>query len=383
MITMHNLNSFDDCIGKITEFKSDRCCEKIILFNELKKIVERKGGKMCSLDPLNYTTSHDKLYVICQDGHFFELCLNNAKKGRWCPNCHIFIGELIAKCALEHLLDKPFKKVRPIWLKMDNNAHLEIDMYNEEYNLGLEYHGIQHYKFIEYFHKTHDNFIKRVGYDKLKIDLCQKNNTKLIVVSYLIKQEDICKYIYEELIKLGYEIDQTKIDSFDMGNHKDALCKTIQITKIIEQKGGKLISGTVLSKDSILVILCENGHTWTTKAKYIKNDAWCHSCGLVVEDDTKLKISESVKKYNETEEGKQMKKESHEKRSITMKKEKDELRATITHKICGSKNCANKDIPQPVSAFTGKSNAKDGLQTNCKACVNVIKQEWRQKQKMQ
>lgn len=371
-----------DFKGNVIEFKDDRYCERIYLFNELKKIVENKGGKMYSSNPLNYTTSHVKLFIVCPDGHIFELCLNNAKKGRWCPNCHIYMGELISKCALEHLLEKPFKKVRPQWLKTDNNSYLEIDAYNEEYNLGLEYHGIQHYKFIQHFHKTQENFTKRLEYDKLKIELCIINNTKLIIVPYSVNHENICEFIYTELTKLGYDIPKERIESFSMTDFKDSLSKTIQIKNIIEQKGGILISGTVLDDKSPLTILCEKNHEWTTKAKYIKNDAWCHQCGTDVDDATKQKISESMKKYNETDKGKEIKKESHVKRSATMQKEKDELRATITHKICGNSNCANKDTMQQISAFNGKSNAKDGLQTNCKVCVNIIKQEWRHKQKI-
>lgn len=366
----------------ITEFKDDRYCERIYLFNELKKIVESKGGKMYSLNPLNYVTSHIKLYIICQDGHLFELCLNNARKGRWCPHCHIFMGELISKCALEHLLEKPFKKVRPSWLKMDNNANLEIDAYNEEENLGMEYHGIQHYKFIQHFHKTQENFTKRLEYDKLKIELCAKNNTKLIIIPYSINHKNICEFIHMELTKLGYDILKERVESFNMTDFKDSLSKTIQIRNLIEQKGGTLISGTVLDDKSLLTILCEYEHEWITKAKYIKNGAWCHHCGLDVDSDTKQKISESMKKFNKTDKGKEIKSKSHVKRTETMEKVKNDIRSTITHKICKNNNCENKGIMQSISAFNVKADAKDGFQTNCKACVNIIKQEWRQKQKL-
>ena len=374
-------NIKNDFMIHVSKSEDDKFLYILVNLNKAKKIIEAKGGKMISTT-LDYENAYSKLNIRCQDEHIFTCTLSNLNLNRWCPHCHIFMGELIAKCALEHLLEKPFIKVRPQWLKLDNNACLEIDAYNLEENLGMEYHGIQHYKFIRYFHKTQENFIKRLGYDKLKIELCISNNTKLIIVPYSVNHENICEFIHTELTKLGYTIPNERILSFNMTDFKDSLSKTIQIKNIIERKGGILVSGTVLDNKSLLTILCEKNHEWTTKAKYIKNDAWCHQCGIEVDDSTKRKISHSVKLYNETDKGKQIKKESHEKRSMTMQKEKDELRATTTHKICGNKNCANKDTLQPISAFNTKSDAKDGFQTNCKVCVNIIKQEWRQKQKL-
>jgi len=55
---------------------------------------------------------------------------------------------------------------------------------------------------------------------------------------------------------------------------------------------------------------------------------------------------------------------------------KQKLRAEITHKVCGK--CGEN---KKTCEYAKKSAAKDGLQTNCKVCVNVIKQEWRENAK--
>ena len=110
--------------------------------------------------------------------------------------------------------------------------------------------------------------------------------------------------------------------------------------------------------------------------KYIKNNSWCHECGYVVNDDTKKKISIGLKKYLQTDEGKKATKKSHTKRSKTMKKIRDKIRLTITEKKCFT--CSEV---KPINSFNKKSAAKDGLQTNCKICVNIIKQQWRKKVK--
>lgn len=62
----------------------------------------------------------------------------------------------------------------------------KIDLYNDELKLGIEYNGIQHYKFINYFHKSQENFLRRLEDDKIKLKLCQENNIKLIVIPYYV-----------------------------------------------------------------------------------------------------------------------------------------------------------------------------------------------------
>jgi hypothetical protein len=92
--------------------------------------------------------------------------------------------------------------------------------------------------------------------------------------------------------------------------------------------------------------------------------------------EKKDNIATGVKKFNATEKGKKLKQESHKKRSETMAKQKEEFRANLTEKQCGT--C--KETKQ-ISEFGSKKDAKDGHQPNCKICVLQIKQEWRKKQR--
>lgn len=90
-----------------------------------------------------------------------------------------------------------------------------------------------------------------------------------------------------------------------------------------------------------------------------------------------------MQEFNKTANGKQIKKESHAKRSITLQKKSENLIETTTHKVCGS--CKEN---LPIDSFNLKSSLGKGKfkgqlnrQTNCKKCVNIKKQEWRNKQK--
>ena len=55
-----------------------------------------------------------------------------------------------------------------MFIKNEENNNLEIDCFNEELKLCIEYNGKQHYEFIKFFHRNEDNFIKRQRDDLIK-----------------------------------------------------------------------------------------------------------------------------------------------------------------------------------------------------------------------
>jgi len=109
-------------------------------------------------------------------------------------------GESICCQAMEQIFNKPFKTVRPSFLKNpETKRNLELDCFNEELRIAVEYNGIQHYKWPNFTGQTKDEFIKQVQRDKLKIDLCDRNNILLITVPYHIKHEEIPNYLYRQV----------------------------------------------------------------------------------------------------------------------------------------------------------------------------------------
>jgi len=86
-----------------------------------------------------------------------------------------------------------FIKCRPSFLRNPKTGRcLELDCYNDQLKIGVEYNGKQHYTQVAFF-QNHDQFIKQQERDKLKIELCKKNNIKLLVVPYTVK--NIPEYI--------------------------------------------------------------------------------------------------------------------------------------------------------------------------------------------
>jgi hypothetical protein len=98
--------------------------------------------------------------------------------------------------ALEEIFQKPFSSVRPAWLRNpETNGTLEIDCYNDELKIGVEYNGMQHYVYPNIYHKTQEEFIKLVRRDQYKHNKCDENGVYLITVPYNVPQHKIKEYI--------------------------------------------------------------------------------------------------------------------------------------------------------------------------------------------
>lgn len=62
-----------------------------------------------------------------------------------------------------------------LFINPETNHWLRCDIFIESINVYIEVHGEQHYKFLEFFHKTKENFEKRKYLDKIKKKFMKKN----------------------------------------------------------------------------------------------------------------------------------------------------------------------------------------------------------------
>jgi hypothetical protein len=110
-------------------------------------------------------------------------------------------GEWHCARALHQLFPQyPFRKVRPTWLKNPETGHnLELDFYNDDLKLAIEYNGVQHYTFPNRFMRTKEEFIKQLRHDQIKKEVCQVRGVYLICVPYSIDGPDMPIYIYARL----------------------------------------------------------------------------------------------------------------------------------------------------------------------------------------
>ena len=119
-------------------------------------------------------------------------------------------GETECRKVLEEIFGYSFAKHRPDFLRnpvtsngIDSN-NLELDCFNSNLKLAVEYNGVQHYKYIPYFHKNKEAFQNQKYRDYMKRDICEKNGITLIEVPYTVKIQDIKSFLLSKLSSAGY-----------------------------------------------------------------------------------------------------------------------------------------------------------------------------------
>ena len=118
-------------------------------------------------------------------------------------------GELECRRVLEKLFRQSFPSCRPNFLSnpvTGGGYNLEIDCFNEGLRLGVEYNGVQHYKFSPYFHNSKEAFMNQKYRDDMKRRMCKDNGIMLIEVPYTVKQQDIEAHLIRELTYLGFKL---------------------------------------------------------------------------------------------------------------------------------------------------------------------------------
>lgn len=248
--------------------------KRIYSIDKANEYAKLKMGKCISTV---YKSTTDKLKWQCYNGHIWEAIFKNIKDhDSWCPYCNINLGEEITRNIFEILFNNKFIRLRPIWLNK-----LEFDGYCEELKLAFEYDGIQHYKFIEYFHKSEEDFKKQQEHDTLKNKLCEQNNIKLIRIPYIIKYDKIKDHIYEEcnkkaiIIPNNINIDYTKFTNIYTKKFKrivtaeDRLLqynneRYNELKRMVEAKEGTLISTQYINATDKIKVKCHCGYIWDT-----------------------------------------------------------------------------------------------------------------------
>ena len=95
----------------------------------------------------DYVTAKDPVKIICRIHGEFWQTPNNHTQGQGCPTCSASKGELVISKVLR---GKDIKYVQEYSLPETSDRY-RYDFYLPELGLLIEYHGVQHYKPIEFF----------------------------------------------------------------------------------------------------------------------------------------------------------------------------------------------------------------------------------------
>jgi len=130
---------------------------------------------------VEYKNANTKVKIICKKHGIFKQTPYKHLKNQGCPNCKNSKGETLIRNYLEN--KKILFEQEKIFKNCKNKQFLPFDFYLPEYNICIEYDGIQHFKPIEIWGgvKSLKENQKR---DKIKTDYCKENNIYLIRIKY-------------------------------------------------------------------------------------------------------------------------------------------------------------------------------------------------------
>ena len=156
-------------------------------------------GKCVSTE---YKNIHHKLEWECDKRHRWFATFGSLRSMKsWCPTCsnHESRSESLCREILEEETGFKWGKIHPKWL-----GRLELDGYCEELNIAFEYQGVQHYRYIPFFHrKGEEDFHKQQERDKRKLELTTKKRIRIIYIPYKYdyrKPEEMRQYLKNQLL---------------------------------------------------------------------------------------------------------------------------------------------------------------------------------------
>ena len=246
--------------------------------------VSAAGGTFQSIDRRIEATGKTTIYVkyLCEVGHPSNVRLYALETGHGCNTCNLRgVNETISRAILEHLFECSFTKIKPLWLRSEAGHRLELDGYNEHIGLAFEYQGQQHYEYLPFFHKSHDDFDQRQRWDQHKRQACESQGVTLLEIPYWIESSAIQAFIcdaldptHKALVKNKELLDVSRIQT---GRGEELA----RLQKLAQTRGGRLISEIYIDSRTPLLWDCGNPlhDSWSAVPSSITQGTWCPRCG--------------------------------------------------------------------------------------------------------
>jgi len=140
--------------------------------------------------PEEYTPySKQKVWWVCKKcGFKWKSQIKSRNKGIGCPQCSESKGEkriysFLSKGEIFNISQKEYDKLLGL-----GSRNLSYDFYLPDYNLLIEYQGIQHEKPVDFLGKgkkyAQEQFVKQQEHDRRKREYAQQNNIDLLEIWY-------------------------------------------------------------------------------------------------------------------------------------------------------------------------------------------------------
>jgi thiol-disulfide isomerase/thioredoxin len=186
-------------------------------------------------------------------------------------------SERICKNILEMMFGKPFLKVKPAWLMNDRGKRMELDGFCEELQIAFEYHGVQHYRYIDHFHRRDKSLEQRQIDDERKQLLCREYGVCLLVIPYTVEVTDVPRLVADFAQANGLFTEVTNPDEVAVA--KFVLPERLKAMQALaKENGGRCLSSDYINNNTPLTWECDKGHIWRAVPGSIQQGSWCPKC---------------------------------------------------------------------------------------------------------
>jgi hypothetical protein len=142
---------------------------------------------------------------------------------------------------------------------------MELDGFNKNLKIGFEYQGEQHFRSDGlFFDKNLSNEERekileiRISDDKIKMELCKKNNVKLFILTYEDAPDDFQKIIEKQATEYGIQIDKYNFTSpIDFEKSYIREDRLDELKSLLSRKKIRVLSNKWIATDTKYKLKCE------------------------------------------------------------------------------------------------------------------------------
>ena len=121
------------------------------------------------------------IFQCAECDYIWEALPSSIIRGTGCPKCKLskgerYISQILDCCEVRY-------EVQKVFADCINSNHLPFDFYLPDYNLLIEYDGMQHFEPIDFFGGK-EHFLYRKQNDNIKNQYCKENNMPLLRIPY-------------------------------------------------------------------------------------------------------------------------------------------------------------------------------------------------------
>jgi hypothetical protein len=175
-----------------------------------------------------------------------------------------------------------------------------LDGYSEERCIAFEYHGAQHFKQVEAFHRQGSRTLEQQqSRDELVRRACLAQGVVLIEVPTIpsgYSDDDLISAVDAALhASTGIRISADVKTAFVYSAKGVQRLKRVQA--VANEKGGRCLETSWTTSSSPMLWECADGHVWRASASSILSGSWCGVCaGTQLEDGLKIAAEAAAEK---------------------------------------------------------------------------------------